>query len=233
MKHILISLLFIFSSLFCIGQIDILWDDDPGVIYNGQTINIVKDYAGFDVYMHCQNNTGSVVDINFRRVILSNNDSIFSDQFCDNNLCYSCFGSDWTTPALNPLQNGDSCLMKPTFYFSNGGNVHIRYYILDINDNPIDSVDVNITNTVGIEESNNPISVYPNPINSFLNINLTPNSYNAVNLKIYDLKGKDILNLNLKSDLNSIKLNGLNSGIYLYKIYNEDNLLKKGKFIKK
>ena len=52
MKHILISLLFIFSSLFCIGQIDILWDDDPGVIYNGQTINIVKDYAGFDVYMH-------------------------------------------------------------------------------------------------------------------------------------------------------------------------------------
>ena len=66
MKLILISLSFIFSSLFCICQIDILWDDDPGVIYNGQTINIVKDYAGFDVYMHCQNNTGSVVDINFR-----------------------------------------------------------------------------------------------------------------------------------------------------------------------
>ena len=104
---------------------------------------------------------------------------------------------------------------------------------MDINDNPIDSVDVNITNTVGIEESNNPISVYPNPINSFLNIILTPNLYNAVNLRIYDLKGKDILNLNLKSDQNSIKLNGLNSGIYLYKIYNEDNLLKKGKFIKK
>ena len=123
--------------------------------------------------------------------------------------------------------------MKPTFYFSNGGNVHIRYYILDINDNPIDSVDVNITNTVGIEESNNPISVYPNPINSFLNINLTSNTHNAVNLKIYDLKGKEILNLNLKSDQNSIKLNGLNSGIYLYKIYNEDNLLKKGKLIKK
>ena len=66
MKYIIISLSIIFSSLISIGQIDILWDDDPGVIYNGQTINIVKDYAGFDVYMHCQNNTGSAVDINFR-----------------------------------------------------------------------------------------------------------------------------------------------------------------------
>ena len=56
--------------------------------------------------------------------------------------------------------------MKPTFYFSNGGNVLMICYI-DINDNPIDSVDVNITNTVGVEEINNLISVYPNPVNSF------------------------------------------------------------------
>ena len=44
MKHILFSLSLVFSSLLSISQIDILWDDDPGVIYNGQTINIIKDY---------------------------------------------------------------------------------------------------------------------------------------------------------------------------------------------
>ena len=81
MKHILFSLSLVFSSLFSISQINVLWDDDPGVIYNGQTINIVKDYAGFDVYMHCQNNGSTAQDIKFRRVVLSTNDTLFKISF--------------------------------------------------------------------------------------------------------------------------------------------------------
>ena len=77
---------------------------------------------------------------------------------------------DWTTPAPNPLQPGDSCLMKPTFYFYNGGDVLIRYYILDLSDNPIDSVDVNIINTVSVKELNQTHFNY-NPVNNYLNIN--------------------------------------------------------------
>lgn len=126
MKHILISISLAFSSLFSISQINVLWDDNPGVIYNGQTINIIKDYAGFDVYMHCQNTSTIAQDIKFRRVALSINDTLLNDQFCDNNLCYSCFASDWTTPASNLVQPGDSCLMKGTFYFYDGGTVLIR-----------------------------------------------------------------------------------------------------------
>ena len=119
MKQFLLFLVVTITALTSFGQIDILWDDDPGVNYNGQTINITKDYAGFDVYMHCQNTGSSALDVKFRRVVLSSNDTLFNDQFCDNNLCYSCFGDDWTTPASNPLQPGDSCLMKGTFYFVN------------------------------------------------------------------------------------------------------------------
>ena len=118
MRHFKISLIFILTTLSSFGQFDILWDDDPGVNYNGQTVTIMKDYAGFDVYMHCQNNSSSAQDVKFRRVVLSSNDTLFNDQFCDNNLCYSCFGDDWTTPAPNPLQPGDSCLMKGTFIFT-------------------------------------------------------------------------------------------------------------------
>ena len=92
MRHFIISFIFILISVSSIGQFDILWDDDPGVTYNGQTVTILKDYAGFDVYMHCQNNSSSAQDIKFRRVVLSSNDTLFNDQFCDNNLCYSCFG---------------------------------------------------------------------------------------------------------------------------------------------
>ena len=56
---------------------------------------------------------------------------------------------------FNPLQPKNSCIMKGTFYFYDGGTVLIRYYILDINDNPLDSVDVNIVNTVDISEAKN------------------------------------------------------------------------------
>lgn len=233
MKHILFSLNLVFSSLLSISQIDILWDDDPGVIYNGQTINIVKDYAGFDVYMHCQNTGSTAQDIKFRRVVLSTNDTLFNDQFCDNNLCYSCFGSDWTTPAPNPLQPGDSCIMKGTFYFYDGGTVLIRYYILDINDNPLDSVDVNIVNTVDISEAKNgSILAYPNPSTDFLNIEISNVSNNNL-LFLYDISGKKVLSTKLSSSMNIIDLRHLKSGIYSYQISNGNQLLKSDKLILK
>tara|TARA_B100001564_G_scaffold298250_1_gene264297 strand:+ start:1483 stop:2190 length:708 start_codon:yes stop_codon:yes gene_type:complete len=232
MRHIIISFIFILTTLSSFGQFDILWDDDPGVTYNGQTINIVKDYAGFDVYMHCQNNSGAAVDVNFRRVVLSNNDSIFNDQFCDNNFCYACFGNDWTTPAINSLQDGDSSLMKPTFYFSAGGNVLIRYYIIDVNDNPIDSVDVNIVNTVSVNELNQKlISTYPVPVKSHLNIDFPSNFSDPFEVNIYDLNGKLVFNRQLINLKNTIDLNNLKSGYYTYNITNNTSILKKDKLI--
>jgi len=233
MKQFLLSLVVTITTLTSFGQIDILWDDDPGVNYNGQTINITKDYAGFDVYMHCQNTGSSPLDIKFRRVVLSSNDTLFNDQFCDNNLCYSCFGDDWTTPASNPLQTGDSCLMKGTFYFYDGGNVLIRYYIVDVFDNPIDSVDVNITNTVGFQDKFDNISIYPNPTEDVININFSNKNYEKLNYQLFDINGREIINTLLTLNQNLIDLTGLNSGIYTLKIYNQENLLKKSKIIKR
>ena len=233
MKHILFSLSLVFSSLFSISQINVLWDDDPGVVYNGQTINIVKDYAGFDVYMHCQNTGSTAQDIKFRRVVLSTNDTLFNDQFCDNNLCYSCFGSDWTTPATNPVQPGDSCIMKGTFYFYDGGTVLIRYYILDINDNPLDSVDVNIVNTVDLSELNNEsILAYPNPTTDFLNIEI-PNVSNDNLFLLFDILGKKVFSVKLNLSINNVDLRHLKPGIYSYQISSGNQLLKSDKLILK
>ena len=66
-----------------------------------------------------------------------------------------------------------------TFYFYDGGTVLIRYYILDINDNPLDSVDVNIVNTVDLSEiKDESILAYPNPTTDFLNIEILNASNN-------------------------------------------------------
>ena len=79
MKYYLTSLI-LFFCLISHGQFDIFWDDDPGNIYNGQTINVSKDYGGFDVYMHCQNTSMATQEIKFRRLILSSSVSFSAVQ---------------------------------------------------------------------------------------------------------------------------------------------------------
>ena len=231
MKHIFFTLTFVLFHLFAISQINILWDEEPGIVYNGQTININKDYASFDVKMHCYNLSSLVQDVKIKRVVLTSNDSLFNDQFCDNNLCYSCFGNDWTTPTPNILQPGDSCLMKASFYFKNSGNVHVRYYVLDVNDNPIDSVDVDILNTVDVAVLNNEnILAYPNPVSNILNIEIL--NISAENLiSVYDVSGKKIFSSGLKSSVNKLNFSYLKPGVYFYQISNGTTLLKSDKLI--
>ena len=80
MKKIILPLLF--SLLFSFNtsaQISIYWDDDPGNTYNGSIINISKDVAGFDVYMHCQNTGSATQEIKFRRVVLNSSVNFHSD----------------------------------------------------------------------------------------------------------------------------------------------------------
>ena len=115
----------------------------------------------------------SSIEIKFRRVIISSTAS-FLDQFCDNWLCYSCSGSDWTTPASTTLQPGDSSIMKPQLEFTTAGTALIRYYIIDENDNPIDSVDLDINCTLSDNkiENNLKYQISPNPANSEVLISL-------------------------------------------------------------
>ena len=126
------------------SQINISWNDDPGISYNGDTIFVARSTNSFDVIMYCKNTSGSPLDIKFSRVIISNSVS-FSEQFADNNLVYSVFSNLWTTPILTTLQSGDSSLMRPSYYFQNQGSAHLRYYVLDFNNVKLDSVDVNIS----------------------------------------------------------------------------------------
>ena len=123
MKYYITSLV-LFFCLVSHSQFDILWDDDPGNIYNYQTINISKDYGGFDVYMHCQNTSMASQEIKFGRIVLSSFSS-FSDQFCDNNLCFPVFGNDWISPSSSIISAGDSSIMKPTFNFQTEEEQHL------------------------------------------------------------------------------------------------------------
>ena len=209
---ILLSVLLSFNTS---AQISIYWDDDPGNIYNGQTINVSKDYGGFDVYMHCQNTSTATQEIKFRRLILSSSVS-FSDQFCDNNLCFPCFGNDWISPSSSIIPAGDSSIMKPTFNFLNGGGTAlVRYYVLDVNENPIDSVDVSVTCTVGIDEGEISILTYPNPTKESILVDIPSELNGNLVLSFINYRGQTVKVLPLYSGPNRLSVKDINPGSYI------------------
>ena len=99
-------------------------------------------------------------------------------------------------------------------------------------DNPIDSVDVNIINTVSVKELNQTlISIYPNPANNYLNINFTNFFSDPFEVNIYNLNGKLVFNRQLFNLKNTIDLNNLKSGFYNYNITNKTSILKEANLI--
>lgn len=88
--------------------------------------------------------------------------------------------------------------------------------------------------TVSIDsyDEANKIAVYPNPFNTHLTINLNSivESEN-VQLSIYNAVGEVVLNKSLTTPLNTVETNHLPSGIYFYKVFDQNGLLQTGRLI--
>jgi hypothetical protein len=78
----------------------------------------------------------------------------------------------------------------------------------------------------------NSISVYPNPNNGVVNINLTAELTKNSSIEVYDAFGKSVIKLVLSNELNSINISNLDNGIYTFKVLNNTNTVKIGKLIK-
>ena len=95
------------------------------------------------------------------------------------------------------------------------------------------TVMVTVNACVGINEAvASLISVYPNPNNGILNINLTAELAKNSSLEIYDALGKLVVKEVLVNELNTINISNLDNGIYTFKVLNNINTVKIGKLIK-
>ncbi len=65
------------------------------------------------------------------------------------------------------------------------------------------------------------LSVYPNPATDFVKVN-TENAA-LQNIAIFDVTGKEVMNLNLSDNHSKIDVSGLDKGIYVMKITDADN----------
>ncbi len=92
---------------------------------------------------------------------------------------------------------------------------------------------VNVNTCTGINEASaNSISVYPNPTNGVVNINLTAELAKNASLEVYDALGKLVVKQILSNELNTINISNLENGIYVFKVLNNTNTVKIGKLIK-
>ena len=91
---------------------------------------------------------------------------------------------------------------------------------------------IKITNVLGVNESSkSAFSVYPNPVNSVLNIS-TATSEN-MSYKIINLQGAEIMSGNINASNNQISVDAISQGVYFIKITASDNTSSTMKFIKK
>jgi hypothetical protein len=162
-----------------------------------------------------------------------NNTSTFTDQFCDNQLCYplASQGNDWTTPSGATIAAGDTSDMKPLIDFTAGGELYLRYYVIDGGtDIVLDSVDVHFTSGLGYEEVSYEISAYPNPAADVFTIDAETNG-NILNVKMFNVLGEQVYSENLIEGINKIDVTSFQNGIYFYSIINGTDVIETKKLV--
>lgn len=101
---------------------------------------------------------------------------------------------------------------------------------------PRDNMDYgNFTVSVAtIENTEVKTSIYPNPAQDRVNIQLDEAyKFNQISIELFDMTGRLISDQKSSVNFNSLDLSGLNQGIYLIKISNEDELIHSSKLILK
>jgi hypothetical protein len=161
-------------------------------ILNGTTVNFNETSSFVELTMGCKNTSSDSLDLFIKRKIFTSSWSFLNDQLCDNNLCYSPSGSDFTTPIEIVLGLGEITVLKSSFLFSNTNvSIYVRYYALDENLNMIDSVDFSLNNATSTNQKFNPSEIVISSLqnNSEIFVSNTSN-YSKLNLKIHNILGK-------------------------------------------
>jgi len=233
MKKIYTLLSIMLTSSVMFAQVDILNDEAPGTTVNGTTINVDGYEPLTTAHLKVVNKSGASIDYRWRRTIINSTFTSMSDQLCDDVGCYVGAGITWTSLATLTRAHLDTTVFLPKINTYNGGSALIRYYILDSGngDAIIDSVDIQFNSFVGIETNEKvDFSVYPNPANNVLNIQIS--DYNT-SITIFDIVGKNVATMKLENGKNILNIESLNSGVYFYSIKKNGQLIETKKLIVK
>lgn len=110
-----------------------------------------------------------------------------------------------------------------------------KFYVADIevdnNNNPVEMRYQADPNTLGVKEAyaNNSVTVFPNPAADMVNVFIKDLKGEAT-MTIFDAAGRNVSATMLTANQNSVSVNGLNAGVYIYRVVNEQGaVIKTGK----
>ncbi|MDG1477116.1 MAG: T9SS type A sorting domain-containing protein, partial [Vicingaceae bacterium] len=87
-----------------------------------------------------------------------------------------------------------------------------------------DTIDVTFSNLTNIEDfSLQNLKIFPNPTNGIINIEFENKYSKNINIQVFNIYGKVILNEKNKSQKITINLKSYTNGIYFVKLYNEND----------
>ena len=207
------------------------WLSDDGLIYamqdenHGYDIKIldVSDYTNISVL----STFNSGVDVN----------SMAHNGIIKDNLLYVAYYHDGLrvfdiSDPYNPNQVNSYDTYTPNNHASykgawgvypylNSGNILVSdmqsgLYVIELNTNST-SVKQELDNTI----------IFPNPISSEFKISHP----SATGIEIYDIAGRIVLTKKIDTNSNTIYRNGITNGLYIYKLYSNNMLIKSDKII--
>ena len=85
-------------------------------------------------------------------------------------------------------------------------------------------------NGILLQKDVKPITVFPNPVNNFINFSFLPKEVEQI--EITDIAGKNIVSYFVKDQRVAIDMSGFAPGIYIYSVNGNNEVLKRGKFVK-
>lgn len=129
---------------------------------------------------------------------------------------------DWEKDKLNYIRNNISEKIVQYFDTTESKFVNNKRYVLS------NHLDINTSLSENISSKNN-LSLYPNPITNFLNIESKNNKIESI--QIIDLVGNFIESITVKSNRIQIDLSHLNDGIYFIQSVFENGQINKSKII--
>lgn len=199
---------------------------DAGSVDIGGSVHVENDVpVGTDltVHLYIKNMTGSTKMLSIKRVRLSV-PSQWTEQNCwgpcyDPNFEGLCYGnqaaSSWTSPEVT-VMNDSTAELKPIFSINTveGGGLY-RYYFMQ-GSTAVDSIDVHINQTAGINEPD-PVQVgmtaYPNPASSMITVN-TVGISGDYSVRVTDVLGK-VVYADEAGAIKKIDVSNFKNGVYL------------------
>jgi hypothetical protein len=140
---------------------------------------------------------------------------------------YDAASDTWVKIAAVPYTGGDGvgfCIGTNGYYGTGSHGYEFWEYYPDSCDAGI------VTQVKPVEQSKPTVQVYPNPFKTQTTFSLSVELKNAV-LKIYDISGREVKRVNFTGKQVSIEREGLQSGVYIYSLSTNTQVIATGKLV--